>query len=61
MGILHSKESGSLLVMTGGLLAMVTKGVSFRGDLGPGLCFCDLGTRAHTCDLQQGSTSIYSL
>ena len=28
MGILHSKESGSLLVMTGGLLAMVTRGLS---------------------------------
>ena len=62
MGILHRKESGSLLVMTGGFWQWLQgDSVSFRGDLGSGLCFYDLGTRAHTCDLRQDSTSIYSL
>ena len=34
-----------------GLLAMVTKGLSFGGDLDSGLHFCGLGARPHTCGL----------
>ena len=45
-------ESGSLLVMIGkGLMATVTKGLSFGGDLGSGLHFCGIGARPHTCGL----------
>ena len=47
---LPNLESGSLLVMIGkGLMATVTKGLSFGGDLGSGLHFCGIGARPHTC------------
>ena len=47
--------SGSFLVTIRGLLATESGTVSFRGDLGSGLCFCGLGARRHTWGLGQDS------
>ena len=55
VGIFAEHWSRSPLMMIRVALAMVTKGLSwFRGWLGSGFHFRDLGTRPHTCGLGAG-------
>ena len=53
---LPNGASGSFLVTIGGFWQQLESGpVSFRGDLGSGLCFCGPGARPHTWGLGQDS------